>query len=47
MGVKREEVTDAGEKSGELGDVSRLRGGFLTKGTGELRSRVRRSCSTC
>lgn len=43
----KEDVTEAGEKSGELGDVSRLRTGFFAKGAGELRLRVRRSCSTC
>jgi hypothetical protein len=40
----KEEVTDAGEKSG---DLSRLRTGFFANGAGELRLRVRRSCSTC
>jgi hypothetical protein len=43
----KEEVTDAGEKSGELGDMSRFRAGFFMAGAGELRLRVRRSCSTC
>jgi hypothetical protein len=37
---KRDDVTDAGEKSGELGDVSRFRFGFLAKGAEELRLSV-------
>lgn len=49
VGVISEDVTEAGEKSGELGDASRFRlsAGFLAYGAGELRFSVRRSCSTC
>ena len=50
VGVNRAEDTDAGEKSGEFGDSSELKGygaGRLLKGEGDLRLSVRKSCSTC
>lgn len=47
VGVSSDDVTEAGEKSGELGDVSKLRAGFFVNGAGELRFSVRSSCSTC
>ena len=49
VGVRRAEETEAGEKSGELGDVSMFKAKIdgLLKGAGELRFSVRRSCSTC
>jgi hypothetical protein len=50
VGVKSADETEAGEKSGELGDVWTCKGkgaGLWPKGAGELRLSVRRSCSTC
>jgi hypothetical protein len=49
VGVNKDGAAEAGEKSGELREVSmpNTTEGFFVKGAGELRFRVRRSCSTC
>jgi hypothetical protein len=46
VGVSNEDVAEMGDKSGEV-LVCKLGGGGCAKGTGELRSSARRSCSMC